>query len=205
MFRSLKFVCALFLFPVPWSPWRGLGPWKHETLEMPLTGLRKTTILFRLENWWLLPWSVWRVPPRSWVWQHHYFLSPATSPGVRHWNLWPIFSKLICQRLRTTLDSHQTLTKQGLGLALVLRTRSLFSSHCAARALSGICPCGLQVWIWLKPLILLNTVPYLKLCWNKVCQNHIAHYYGNFIRIKVVNCSRDTGFPFREVWDEEMS
>ena len=35
------------------------------------------------------------------------------------------------------------MTKQGLGLALVLRTRSLFSSHCAARALSGICPCGL--------------------------------------------------------------
>ena len=86
----------------------------------------------------------------------------------------------------------KALTKQGLDLALVLRTRSLFSSHCAARALSGICPCGLQVWIWLKPLIVLNMVLYLKL-------------FGNFIRIKVVNCSRDTGFPFREVWDKEMS
>jgi hypothetical protein len=69
----------------------------------------------------------------------------------------------------------------------------------------GICPCGVQVRIWLKPLIVLNTVLYLKLCWNKVCQNHFAHYYGNFIKIKVVNCYRDAGFSFREVWDKEVS
>ena len=69
----------------------------------------------------------------------------------------------------------------------------------------GICPCGVQVRIWLKPLIVFNTVLYLKFCWNKVCQNHFAHYYGNFIRIKMVNCNRDAGFSFREVWDKEVS
>ena len=66
-------------------------------------------------------------------------------------------------------------------------------------AYNGIFYNGLHIWIWLKPLIVLNMVLYLKLCWNKVRQNHITHYYGNFIRIKVINCSGDTGFPFREV------
>lgn len=54
MFPSLKLVCSCPL-PVPCSlvpmaAWLGPGPEKHETLEMPLKGLRKATILFRWQK-----------------------------------------------------------------------------------------------------------------------------------------------------------